>query len=502
MSVWSGWTPCSNTCGGGERYRARTVLRNPEHGGAACAELLTSLTCNTHACGTEPEAAAVGDGAPMCPPAPQIPNAAVVTTGLSDGARATYTCALNYKLNGWDHADCWCTAAACHWTSPPNCVTSDLPHNHNSVTPAPTPKLAHGTCNCDPEVDVATDVKCVLEEHKCKYFGDQCDHVKVHKSIRVEHIKHVTYALTGDNWMRHTTRTHPPKHHKCKMVGPFDRQSCKCCDCHLQHKTDEGCPCGSKHHFFGKRWQYGTSKYWWVFRPKPGTKTCEVRGEMIREGTNADAGDMYLSGHVTVDMYGHLHLDAKWTEPSDPECPALADGANVFEKLEMVAPLKRYHCGSMKFGIYHKMPELATVSADWIATVGQKVLALRGPDFHRSRWYKATISAIHNDGPHAGTFDVKYDDVHAWNGEVIDGTGYNVEKQYVKKNDNPDADVEPVDTLTGTWAYVTHAGSAWNINWSPCGSGAGGTGTLCSDANTGPLMAESEGGACPIDMVR
>ena len=233
----------------------------------------------------------------MCPPAPQIPNAAVTTTGLSDGSRATYTCASGFTLNGWDHADCWCAAAACHWTSPPNCVTLGTPHqthpgihrDPSQITPAPTPHLGHGTCNCNPETDVATDVKCVLEEHKCKYFGDTCDHIKTHKSIRVEHIKHYSHDFEDGNFVHFTTRTHPPKHHKCKMVGSsLERQTCKCCDCQLVHKTTEGCPCGTKHHLFGKRWQYGTSKYWWTFRPKPGTTTCEVRGEMKREGAELE----------------------------------------------------------------------------------------------------------------------------------------------------------------------------------------------------------------------
>jgi hypothetical protein len=351
-------------------------------------------------------------------------------------------------------------------------------------------------------VDVATDVKCVLEEHKCKYFGDQCDHVRVHKSIRVEHIKDYTHDFSNGNFVHFTTRTHPPKHHKCMMVGPFDRQSCKCCDCKLQQKTAEGCPCGAKYHLFDKRWQYGTSKYSWVFRPLNGTTTCEVRGEMIREGSNADAGDMYLSGQVTADKYGHLHLSGKWTEPSDPECPALPAGTNVFEKLEMVSPLTRYHCGTMKFGIYPTSPEVAKVSAEWAVVVGQEVLAQHDRQGAHFMYYKAKITAIHTTGPNAGTFDVQYDDKHAWTGEPMNGMDYNIEKKHLKKIDHPDATADStIDMMTGTWSYVTHAGSEWNINWTPCGSGAGGSGTLCADAYTGPLLAEPKGGTCPIQMV-
>ena len=72
-----------------------------------------------------------------------------------------------------------------------------------------------------------------------------------------------------------------------------------------------------------------------------------------------------------------------------------------------------------------------------------------------------------------------------------------MQKKYVRSDQAKAA--EGVDTLTGTWAYIRHAGSEWNINWSPCGSGAGGTGTICSDSHTGPLMSEPLGGQCPDD---
>merc|ERR1712167_227565 len=176
------------------------------------------------------------------------------------------------------------------------------------------------SCECDPEHDVATDVMCVLENHNCSYQYEDgsgnrgsCDGVKLHTSIRVEHIKHhVTSGPFGA-----ITNNAPAKHHKCKMVGDPGYASCKCCDCHEEHTTFEGCPCGAKHHFFDQKWQYGTSKYYWVFRPKPNTTTCEVHGTMTRDGTTGvDDGDMFMTGKVTS-QDGLLHLEGSWTEPAD-----------------------------------------------------------------------------------------------------------------------------------------------------------------------------------------
>jgi len=49
MDLWSPWTKCSKSCGGGSRSRQRTIRREPA-GGIPCAETAQEVTCNTHAC--------------------------------------------------------------------------------------------------------------------------------------------------------------------------------------------------------------------------------------------------------------------------------------------------------------------------------------------------------------------------------------------------------------------------------------------------------------------
>lgn len=51
LNEWSSWTECSATCGGGLTVRNKTVLREPEPGGAACVGPVEQHTvCNTNSC--------------------------------------------------------------------------------------------------------------------------------------------------------------------------------------------------------------------------------------------------------------------------------------------------------------------------------------------------------------------------------------------------------------------------------------------------------------------
>ncbi|GBP38925.1 Spondin-2 [Eumeta japonica] len=45
VSEWSEWSPCSTTCGTGQKYRYRTVVRYPVNRGRACPELVKKEKC-------------------------------------------------------------------------------------------------------------------------------------------------------------------------------------------------------------------------------------------------------------------------------------------------------------------------------------------------------------------------------------------------------------------------------------------------------------------------
>ncbi|MED6284463.1 hypothetical protein CHARACLAT_019463, partial [Characodon lateralis] len=51
LSDWSSWSECSSTCGGGVSTRNKTILQEPEPGGAACVGPLKQHTvCHTNSC--------------------------------------------------------------------------------------------------------------------------------------------------------------------------------------------------------------------------------------------------------------------------------------------------------------------------------------------------------------------------------------------------------------------------------------------------------------------
>jgi len=51
LSLWTVWTPCTVTCGGGQSSRERNIISWPDHNGEACAaHLFETKACNTERC--------------------------------------------------------------------------------------------------------------------------------------------------------------------------------------------------------------------------------------------------------------------------------------------------------------------------------------------------------------------------------------------------------------------------------------------------------------------
>eukprot|EP01002_Notosolenus_urceolatus_P013821 NODE_479_length_2052_cov_64.432851_g379_i0.p1 GENE.NODE_479_length_2052_cov_64.432851_g379_i0~~NODE_479_length_2052_cov_64.432851_g379_i0.p1 ORF type:complete len:651 (-),score=148.44 NODE_479_length_2052_cov_64.432851_g379_i0:99-1883(-) len=50
LSEWGPWSLCSASCGGGWDYRTRSILTQPEGGGATCGVTYQTRACNTEAC--------------------------------------------------------------------------------------------------------------------------------------------------------------------------------------------------------------------------------------------------------------------------------------------------------------------------------------------------------------------------------------------------------------------------------------------------------------------
>jgi len=50
LTVWTGWSECSQTCGAGNKTRTRTVITSPDHNGTACEALSENKACNHYPC--------------------------------------------------------------------------------------------------------------------------------------------------------------------------------------------------------------------------------------------------------------------------------------------------------------------------------------------------------------------------------------------------------------------------------------------------------------------
>jgi len=50
LTVWTGWSECSQTCGAGNKTRTRTVITSPDHNCTACEALSENKACNHYPC--------------------------------------------------------------------------------------------------------------------------------------------------------------------------------------------------------------------------------------------------------------------------------------------------------------------------------------------------------------------------------------------------------------------------------------------------------------------
>ncbi|XP_056155186.1 SCO-spondin [Lampris incognitus] len=158
LSEWSSWSECSASCGGGMSMRNKTVLREPEPGGLACAGLLEQHTiCNTNSCLPEcPSGQVFSACAGSCPYTCEDlwPHTQCLPGPCSPGC----TCPPGKVLHRGScvsHAECPCSPLSLPFDS----------HNWN-VTEAPLPpgKTIQHLCNI-----------CVCRQGVLNCSSDPCD---------------------------------------------------------------------------------------------------------------------------------------------------------------------------------------------------------------------------------------------------------------------------------------------------------------------------------------
>jgi hypothetical protein len=295
MSPWSGWTPCSVSCGCGLHYRTRVLLQH----GDRCHDdaWMQRRSCYAGLCDREHNASVADLSASAC----------------AAGFLGSMQSVRRYQ--------------------PP----------------------ANARCSCDPEVDTSADVTCALETHHCHYrwhhpirqqraLGNEdrapeCDGIKNHTSIRVHHV-------------RASKRQHH-YHHKCKMIfpqpafaGTASHSRCRCCDC-LPAVEDNGCPCGAATKLFGHEWRGGSNGSVFVLRPKPNTTTCEVVGEVLPLAAH-ESHRMFVRGFLRqATPTAALGFRGVWSRRHDPSCPL--GNATVSASL---GEAQQHSCGELEFDLH------------------------------------------------------------------------------------------------------------------------------------------------------
>ena len=246
-SPWSGWTPCTKSCGIGLKARARMVLAQPTHGGLACPTLMENVECNIAAC----EALAVIPPTAFASPAFSIVEVhggiqlgaypyiygggqanrqqsveACQQQCLSDptcafGTFVTRTAVLPSQTHAWGsvtrEGECWLSAhthVTEHHCGVPctgfrkersAAATTQAP----AVTAAPAAPPAVTACACSPEVHASAFTVCHL---------DPFNH-----HIRVVHLAARFHTQVYQQGVQH----------RCKIVASA---ACRCCDCNPEKR--------------------------------------------------------------------------------------------------------------------------------------------------------------------------------------------------------------------------------------------------------------------------
>ena len=73
---------------------------------------------------------------------------------------------------------------------------------------------------------------------------------------------------------------------------------------------------------------------------------------MKREGTDAEAGDIFLTGRVIDLGGGDVAVVARWAQPSDRNCPSFDDVGRLWQSLETPDMPHEFECGSMRLALH------------------------------------------------------------------------------------------------------------------------------------------------------
>jgi len=111
--TWGDWSPCSAKCGGGNKYRMKSIITMPSFGGKNCPSITQSQTCNTHTCGEFAWCTKV-----KCHVASPFTRHIKTEHSRLEDTGSQHLCKFNYAANGGAGA-CQCQCK-CKWVANAN----------------------------------------------------------------------------------------------------------------------------------------------------------------------------------------------------------------------------------------------------------------------------------------------------------------------------------------------------------------------------------------------